>query len=259
MTETLQGLFWSKEDAQKALSKHSFIRVSNSDKRSQRQISGAERVWSVPETQDEIYLIRYRISGKSDDIKSALLNAGYPASQVELALAEAVTFENYKIPNAEGGRKEDYDHELEKLHIFRQEEKEYKARQNVDWSTLLKIAANTKRAHIIMKERTGSPRKTSRGRTLIEKFDDVQGSEGKIIDVSNLREDGKGTTIRGKPTTERAKGVYIPGVPIISNSQEKYLRALEMLYENEKFGSESDYQGAINAAQAKFSRKAKSE
>ena len=253
MSEPLQGLFWSKADAEKALGKHTFIRVSPSEKRSTRQMTGAERVWSLSETKDEIYLITFRISGKKGDVQTSLINAGYSPETVSTALSDAVTSENYKTT-----KKEAYDREIEKLKIFKQEEKERKKQQEIDWGTLLQIASNTKQAHIVMKERGASPKKTGRGKTLLDRFEEVRYLEGKMIDVTDMRDDGTGIKIQSKPTTERGQKVFLPSIPIMSKNQEKYLRALEMLFHGEKFDSETEYQKAINAAQAKFSKKHKS-
>ena len=250
MSELLQGLFWSKADAEKALSKHTFIRVSPSEKRSTRQMTGAERVWSLPETKDEIYLITFRISGKKGDVQTSLINAGYSPETVSTALGDAVTFENHKTT-----KKEAYEREIEKLKIFKQEEKERKKQQDIDWETLLKISSNIKRAHVVMKDRSASPKKTGRGKTLLERFEEVRYLEGKMIDVTEMRDDGTGIKIQSKPTTERGQKVFLASIPIMSKNQEKYLRALEMLFHGEKFDSESDYQKAINAVQAKFSKK----
>ena len=93
MTDIPNGLYWSKDEAEKALAKHTFIRVSKSDKRSMRQITGAERVWSIPENRDEIYIAAFRVSGKPEDIKVALSSAGYSADTISKYLSSA----RYKI------------------------------------------------------------------------------------------------------------------------------------------------------------------
>lgn len=250
MTE-LQGLVWSKQDAEKALKKHAFIRVSPSDKRSTRQMSGAERVWGIPESKNEVYLTTFRISGKKENVRKALLRAGYSESQVEDALKNAITSENYKTT-----RKEDYDNEIASLALYKASEKERKKRDEIDWDTLLKIASNVKQTHVIMKDR-GSPRKTGRGMTLIQRFDAIQGDEGKMINVTNMREDTTGAQTRNKPQTERGQMVYIKDVPIMSKTKAKYMEALKILRENNKFETDKDYQTAVSAAQAKFDKKAR--
>jgi len=255
MDDPLTGLFWSKDDAEKALSKHTFIRVSRSDKRSTRQMSGAERIWSQPETSDELYVVNFRISGKREDIEASLLNAGYSPEQVKLALEKAVTSENYQVAQDEGGQKEAYDREIEKLKGFKEEEKERKKREDIDWETLLRIASDVKHVHVVMKERAGVSPKRGKGKTFIDRFEEIRDLEGKMIDVSNMRDDGTRVVLRSRPQTERGQLVFISDIPIMSRTQEKYLRALEMLFNNEEFESEAAYQKVINTAQAKFAKK----
>ena len=249
MSEVKLGLLWSKEDAEKAAHKHAFVRVSDSDKRSYRHISGAERMWTQPESEDEIYLLNFRISGKPKDIEIALLNAGYSPEQLDGALEKAVTSKNYKSE-----MKKFYQTELEGLREYKNEEKERKSRStSIGWDTLLQIASNTNLAHIIMKEKGQSPKRTTgRGKTLIERFDEIEGQEGKMVDVSDMREDGTGVKIQSRPTTERGQKIFLPTIPILSKTQDKYMRALEMLFTNGKFDSEPEYQKTINAAEAKF-------
>lgn len=250
MAETPNGLYWSKEEALKAAAKHTFIRVNKSDKRSMRQITGAERVWSNPDTRDEIYLTTFRISGKIDDVKATLSSAGYSPEQVDRAVDSAITVKNYKKT-----QRTEYKKELENLKLYKVEEKEKKEKAQVSWETLIQIAANIDEAHVVMKERPKTPGKKGKGKTLVERFNEMHDQEDKIIDVSEMREDGTKVTLKPKPKSERGQFVFIDGVPIMSRSEEKYLRALEMLFNADKFDSESDYQKAINAIRAKFSKR----
>ena len=254
MSDTPNGLYWSKEEAVKAVAKHTFIRVSKSDKRSMRQITGAERVWSNPDTRDEIYITTFRISGKTDDVKTALLAAGYSPEQVSGAISTAITVENYKRR-----QRKSYNKEKENLKLYKIEEKEKREKSQVPWETLLQIAANVKEAQVVMKERPKTPGKKGKGKTMVDRFEEMHDHEGKIIDVSEMREDGTKITLKSKPKSERGRFVFIESIPIMSRSEEKYLRALEMLFNADMFGSESDYQKAINAIQAKFSQKRRRE
>lgn len=249
-TETPNGLYWSKEDAEKAMTKHTFIRVSKSDKRSMRQITGAERVWGNPETSDEIYITTFRISGKTQDVKTALSLAGYSTEQINRALADAITLENYKR-----SQRNTFKAELKNLKLYKIEEKERKEKAQVSWDTILRIADNIKETHVVMKERPKTPGKKGKGKTLLERFDEIHDHEGKIVDVSEMREDGTKVILKPKPKSERGRFVFMDGIPIMSRSEDKYLRALEMLFRADKFDSESDYQKAINAISAKFSEK----
>ena len=255
MNEVKLGLLWSKEDAEKAAHKHAFIRVSDSDKRSYRHISGAERMWSQPESETEIYLLNFRLSGKPQDIKHALLNVGYSPEQVDNILENAVTSANFN-----SAMKELYEKELTGLRKYKSEEKERKSRSTaIGWDTLLKIASNTESAHIVMKEKGHSPRRTTgRGKTLMDRFEEIQDQEGKMIDVSDMRENGTGVKIQSRPSTERGQKIFLSSIPILSKTQDQYMRALEMLFENGKFDSESEYQKTINAAEAKFIARSKS-
>ena len=100
------GLTWTVEEAEKAASKKSFIRVSDSDKKSLRHLSGAERVWNSG-GEHEIYLVEYRISGLAPDVEKALLSAGYDEETVKTAIESSINVKNYQTT-----KKEVYDSEL---------------------------------------------------------------------------------------------------------------------------------------------------
>jgi len=244
------GLYWSKDEAEKAMAKHTFIRVSDSDKRSMRQITGAERVWSNPPTQDEIYITTFRISGKAEDVSRALSLAGYSQDQVDSALSSAITVKNYKKTH-----RKIFKSELENLKLYKTEEKERRANSQASWNTILKIAENIKEVHVVMKDRPKTPGKKGKGKTLVERFNEIHNHEGKIIDVSDMREDGTKVILKAKPKSERGRFVFMDGIAIMSRSEEKYVNALKMLFEADKFDSESDYQKAIKAISAKFAEK----
>jgi len=248
MTDIPNGLYWSKDEAEKALAKHTFIRVSKSDKRSMRQITGAERVWSIPENRDEIYIAAFRVSGKPEDIKVALSSAGYSADTISKYLSSAITVENYK-------HSPDYKKEMNNLKLYKSEEKERKEKSQVSWETLIEIAANVKEAHVVMKERPKTPGKKGRGATLVDKYKDIHNHESELLNVSDMRDDGTNARWENKPKTTRGRNVFIDEVKIMSRNEEKYLKALEMLFNADRFESESDYQNAINAISAKFAEK----
>lgn len=242
------GLVWDRRDAEKAKLKHTFIRVSQSNKRSERKISGAERLWSNKETEDEIYLVNYRISGKPKDVAIALNTAGYTEEQVEEAMVTALSKDTYQTSN-----KEIYDEELQQLKKFLEEEHVRQKQEQVDWPTLFKIAQDIKHANIIIREtpRVGIGRRS----TLLEKYKDVQSKEGKVVDVSKMTKDGTPVTVKNKPTSERSRSVFIDAVPVISSNEKSFLRALEMLYNAGEFESEKEYRKTANLVQAKFNKK----
>lgn len=246
------GLYWSKEDAIQAAFRHTFIRVTRHGKRSMRQISGAERIWNRPESEDELYLVNYRVSGKPSDIAIALNRAGYTEEQVRDALDLAISKDTYK-----GKSKELYEQELEKLKEFKKEEKVRNNQDRVSWDTLMNIASNAKKTHVILKEKPNTLRGVAKRKTLMEQFDRVQGLEGKVVDVSMMRDDGTGITVKNKPNSERSRSVFLETIPIISNNEERFLRALEMLYKADQFESEEEYQKIVNKMRAKFNKKRK--
>jgi hypothetical protein len=244
------GLVWSKEDAVRAALRHTFIRVSQSNKRSTRRISGAEMIWSQPETEDEIYLVNFRISGKPKDVAIALNRAGYSEEQVEKALETALTKDTYQNVT-----KAIYEEELSKLKIFQEEEKMRKKQDEVDWDTLLNIAAKTKSSHVILREKGNTQRGVGRGKTFLEQFERVRTSEGKVVDVSEMRPDSKGIKVRNKPSSERSRLVVLDTIPVVSNNEKQFLRALEILKGAEEFESDTEYQKAVNLVRAKFAKK----
>jgi hypothetical protein len=253
-TETIRlGFFWSIDDAEKAAHKHSFIRVNDSDRRSYRKLSGAEQFWSNPETEDEIYLIRYRICGKPDHVKKALANAGYNDKQILDAMKDAVTSKNYKK-----SKKKVYDEEIKRYKKFKEEEDARIESNKVSWETLLYIAAHAKEAHIVEKEKGTSPKRSTKAKTIIDLYKEIKDKEGKIIDVTNIREDGTGVKLQNRPSTERGQKVFlpeIPEIPIISKTQRSFMRGLEILRDANLFESDKEYQKVVRAVEAKFAKK----
>jgi hypothetical protein len=244
------GLYWSKVDAVKAAQKHTFIRVNKSNSRSSRQINGAERVWNRPETQDEVYLPTYRITGNPQNIAIALNRAGYTEEQVLEALEDAISRNNYKSDKAEL-----YQEEMFCLRAFKKEQKKLKEQEKISWDSLLVIASNAKKSHVVLQDKGDSQRGASKRKTFLQQYKRIQGQEDKVVDVSNMRDDGTGILVKNKPTSSRSRYVVIDAVPVVSNNEERFLRALEFLFNTDKFESEDAYQKVINIVRAEFNKK----
>jgi hypothetical protein len=92
----------------------------------------------------------------------------------------------------------------------------------------------------------------------LDSFEEISGKEDKMIDVSNIREDGTGIRTQAKPATERGQKVFLEGIPILSKNVDAYLRALKILFDASQFDSVEDYEKTVKIAQAKFASKQKS-
>lgn len=97
--QTLRGLrFNPKPEAiQNLANKYEFVHVSSVANVSKRHLTGAPKIWAKPESQDEVYNIQLRISGRPSDIRAALLGAGYRSEDIDTSMAQyGITRLNYQ-------------------------------------------------------------------------------------------------------------------------------------------------------------------
>ena len=221
-------LKWSPEAAQKAADKGAFIRVGGT-KPSCRFLSGATRSWTSanPLENRTIFSIEYRISGTPENVSASLKYANYPDEQVQEALANAITKENYLST-----KNEEYKQELA-LHIANKEAKPQVPKY--DWNQILWFAENIKIATIDSKkggDHKGSApvQRAATGSSLAARVKNIEGKD-KLLDVSNMDMiTYKDIIARDVPKTVKPGKAWSHPVPFMSNDINKYVAAIEHLY-----------------------------
>lgn len=102
LAQALRGLRYTVKAAQTAGPKYEYIHVSTTANTSKRHLTGAPKIWAKPESQDEVYGTRFRISGKPEDIRAALLGAGFSEQEINNEFANyAITRNNYQTTMAQ--------------------------------------------------------------------------------------------------------------------------------------------------------------
>lgn len=226
ITVVPQGFKWTVEAAEKAARNHNFIRVGGPTVTT-RVLSGAvKRSWKKddPKENNTIFVTDYRITGTEENIRAALEYAGYSEQEINKAIANAITKNNYQTIKADEVNQELADYE---------QAKEQKPQtEPYSWENIRWFANNIKFAVFSTKsgEQHGALAPHGHGGdTLAEKVQKL--TQGKVIDVSGMDfMTGKGARTMPMPKTGRAGKFGSGNLPFISNDVEKYRRAIEVVY-----------------------------
>lgn len=216
------------DDAIKAAAERGgFIRVGG-NQAGRRTLSGAKRAWSSdkPEENRSIFLLDYRVTGTPENVTTALQYAGVAEDEINRAIANAVTRENYQTTKAE-----EYQAELDRYAATRRTKP---AVEGYDWEQILWFGQNIKSAQIGTKtgEARGAVAVGGRAGTTESLADKLRKlGPGKVLDVSNMDlATGKGVRTVPAPKTAKSGKFGTNRVPIISNKVDQYVRALELAY-----------------------------
>lgn len=221
------GFRWTTEAATAAAEKGSFLRVGG-DTVTRRTLSGAKKSWArdKPEENRSIFLLEHRITGTPENVRTALQYAGFSEDEINRAIANAITAENYQTTKAA-----DYDAELARYAATRRTKP---AVEGYDYEQILWFGQNIKSAQIGTK--TGEARgavavggRAGPTESLADKIRKL--GADKVLDVSNMDVNtGKGVRTVPTPKTAKSGKFGTKRVPIISNNIDKYVRALELAY-----------------------------
>lgn len=102
LAQSVRGLKYNPRSLETLKNKYEFVHVSATTNTSKRHLTGAPKIWAKPESQDEVYNIQLRISGKPENIQAALLGAGYNANDIANSMAAyGITRLNYQTTMAD--------------------------------------------------------------------------------------------------------------------------------------------------------------
>lgn len=213
---------WTLDEAKKAQKNYQFIMVTNIGT-PLVQVKDFMTVWSLEPL--IAFHTGYRIGGKREDIQQQL-ESSVDKNLMDEILSTLITKDNYN---------------KELRLVFKQELDEYNSwrfsvlKSNIekDGMKLADIIQENplymeKFLNITEKGRTISkPVKKGKAlkKTLIEKINNLPSD--RVLDVSELKEDGSGVRMVKRPT--RTRKITSPNLPLISKDKEHYLLAIDML------------------------------
>lgn len=191
------------------------------------------------------------LAGSEQDV-IAVLEKLVPEDEIDEILQQAITAENYKIPESQGGKKEVFDRLL-RDYTLRQKGEAEKRQEGfnasgkpivtlgmldfiinnlgaVTESTPVRTSTVTPKGPSRTKSAKSvrTPAPSSRVKTLTSKIDAL--AEGKVLNVSKMDANGVGARVSNVPgPTSTIVGVDLEQLPIVSSTEEGYANALDLL------------------------------
>jgi len=232
-----KGMRWERSQAQKAVEGHFYFKVG--EKGGQLLLSGAPGRWRKPEYAGYIYIPTLRLAGNPEEIRSVLQSQGMQSNQVEDYINSAYTSQNYSVSVNQGGLKEHYDNEVNQYLTFKNSQTTQKGVSDGPTVSLEMLAylvdnlpqattgKTSTRPKLSGQTRVTSPVKRSgRKISLTTRLQQLQ--PNKVLDVSNMKDEGTGIKSIDKPGPG-SKKIGLPEWPIVSSHADKYSLALELL------------------------------
>jgi hypothetical protein len=202
------------------------------------------------ENPDFIYLPGLNLAGTEDDV-AAVLEKLVPEGEVDEILQQAITAQNFDVPESRGGKKETFDRLVRDYGLKQRAETEKKqegysasGKPIVTLGMLEYIVSNLEsatesapskgastpkgpsRTKSAKSTRTAAP--SSRVKTLSSKIAAL--AEGKVLNVSKMDANGVGARVINVPgPTSTIVGVDLQELPIVSSTEEGYANALDVL------------------------------
>lgn len=237
-----KGMKWNPQMAQKALDTHQYIKVGDKGG-TNLTITGAPKYWK--KNQDFVYLPDLRLAGSRQNVITVLRGyrseegGSYSDAQIDVFLKNAYTSENYVVPQSQGGRAEDYQHEFDNYLAFKQSQSTQKPKKEApsitlaDLSFLIDKLPEAETLKVSSKSRsskTSKPKSDTRRNVrhvnLKQRLDSL--APGSVLDVSNMKDDG--TNIKTIPEPGAGSKKHgVDGVKVVSSSAENFAKAMKLL------------------------------
>lgn len=225
------------EKIDKAKEGHYYNKVGQKKSGSQLFLTGTAKKWPKSGT-DIVYAPLIRIAGTVEDIKDVLESNDFTQEDVETVLDSLYTVENYSVPESQGGAKERFDAEFEECLKYKKTVNQNKpkkvktvlSRNEVD--RLLDKASEYKLAEKEKAPKGNGNTSNKKGgfqpKPIKDRLKDLK--EGKLLDVSKMNANGSNVKLADPPNvTARTKRIHVPGIPILSSSEENFVQALKLL------------------------------
>jgi len=220
-----RGMRWDQTLIPKANEMHYYIKVSE-EKGGQLVLSGAPNRWKKNGTKDDIYISEIRLAGNKTNIRKVLEGNTYSSKDVDRLIASAYTSFNYALPEDQGGKQEQFQNEVNKYKEFKKTNvNKQKTSVDISLEKLQSIVEDLNNSE----NRKKIPSKNTRKYWILEKYGKL--SEGKVIDVSLMKQDGSGIKTRSVPKETSKKYGNFFGVAVVSSDFKNYdytLRTLQI-------------------------------
>lgn len=225
------------EMIQKAQANHSYIRVSGQPSTS-ISLVGAPKVFGPKsKTPDYVYVPELQLVGTPNDLYRTITalpsrtGQPYTPEEAEGFIENGFSAQNYNVPEAEGGKKEEFEAALNEAREARKSIREAKPKPlpvSLDnlpyiYDSIIGVEKEATRT------RTGTSG-ARRGRTLLEKYNIAQDA-GKVLDVTSMQPNGVGVREVNPPGPKSGK-IMVDNVPVISSNPQTYAMAIHELFGN---------------------------
>jgi hypothetical protein len=222
------GLRWTQEMADKAREDKIYLRVGGK-KVATRVLGSAPRTsWSKVDNPDEansIFVPKFRITGTEENVVEALSKANISNEEIKEALRAKITKENYTNTMDEVFKKESDEHKP-----IKKEKPDGYPEQILNE---LARSIKAKQYKIVPK---GEPATRNalhtRGESLKTKIQKIMEENAeKVVDVSGIDQmTGVGYHITNQPKSFKSGKYWVDGLPLMSNSLDKYLSAIQIIF-----------------------------
>jgi len=218
---------WTLQALEDAKNKHQFIMVTPIGL-PRVSIVNAQMLWT--RNPDIIFQTGYRIAGTKQDITNTLLPLGVNEADLQNLFDTAITVENYNTSMAPVYKEEldaynTWKRAVLKSNISSPGAKLFDIMASVNPDILLRTQTTTGTKVVKVATTLGIKGKGRAVQPLIDKINNLP--QGKVLDVSTLEPDGKGTKAINPPV--RSKKYGSPNIPMVSSDLEHYILAINML------------------------------
>lgn len=213
---------WSKDIAERAKQKHCYVKIGPNT--GELRISGAEKRWKSPENEHDIYVGgEFRIVGTTKELTEFFRGLNKTDNEIKEIISMGYSSKNYNT-----SKKEQFERELQEYDDWRQKQPKT-TKPTVHLEDLSFIVGGLHGASVLKTHRERKSTNVARNRHIPLKQRLTSLTEGKVLDVSYMENDGSGIKIIEKPRTTKSKKIGVEGLAIVSSSRTTYAQALKLL------------------------------
>ena len=215
-----KGPKWTVDTPQKAADRHKYVKAEGGG---ELLLSGAQKRWADPQHAGDVYVPKLRLVGTPAQVITLLRGYGIQDAQIQGWIDEAYTAQNYQTVFR--------DRFLQEIAVYEQYKKAKELTKKGPVVTLADVTTifEAIKGGVTIGKPTTVKTPTGRGgrsETLLQRLTKLEA--GKVIDVSNMKDNGTGAkTIKKPGGASKKRGVE--GLNIVSSDFNNYKRAVEML------------------------------
>lgn len=222
-TSTTDVFQWTPEQIKKACDEHYYVKT-NAEKSKQLLITGALGRWKKDANVNDIYCREVRLVGTPKSISTILLTNGLAQNEVDSYINNS-----YNKDNILTTLKDQFEKEVKECREYKKQLKRDNENntQSIRVTDIVQKISPNKSGNMSFKKKT----ELHRDQTIVQKYNSRP--EGRVMDVSSMRNDGSGIKNRDVEATKNRKG-NVGKYAIVSSNVENYQIALRALGASEK-------------------------